>query len=198
MKTYLDARIWKIFGFYLYQYLNSLLVGSYLGGHLFLWEVMVLLLLYLMSLVWLLSKSLRSVAVQSRLMWLFTCLGFMFLMSILIGSLSPVASTNQTSLVSIQSQLPLGVFGLFLINASFVEELLYRGYLWSLFPKLYQSLLITSLVFVLAHQPDSLGSWVVYGSLGLGLGVMRYKTDLRGATMLHLVWNGLVLLTTFL
>lgn len=198
MKTYLDARIWKIFGLYLYQYLNSLLVSSYLGGHLFLWEVMVLLLLYLMSLVWLLNKSLRSVVVQSRLMWLFSSLAVMFLMSVLISVVSPVTSTNQTSLVSVQSQLPLGVFGLFLINASFVEELVYRGYLWSVFPKPYHALLVTSIVFALAHQPNSLGSWVVYGSLGLCLGFMRLKTDLLGATGLHLVWNGLVLLTTFL
>lgn len=198
MKTYLDARIWKIFGLYLYQYLNSLLVSCYLLAYLFLWEVVILQLLYLVSLVWLLNKYPRPISAQSRFVWLFTCLGSMFLVSVLIGVVSPVTSTNQTSLVSVQSQLPFGVFVLFLINASLVEELVYRGYLWSVFPKSYQSLLITSFVFALAHQPDSLGSWVVYGSLGLGLGVMRYKTDLRGATMLHLVWNGLVLLTTFL
>ncbi|NQP31403.1 CPBP family intramembrane metalloprotease [Streptococcus suis] len=198
MKTYLDARIWKFFGLYLYQYLNSLLVSCYLLAYLFLWEVVILQLLYLVSLVWLLNKYPRPISAQSRLVWLFTCLGSMFLVSILIGILSPVTSTNQNSLVSVQSQFPLGVFILFLINASFVEELVYRGCLWSLFPKLYQALLVTSLVFTLAHQPDSLGSWLVYGCLGLGFGVMRQKTDLVGATGLHLVWNGLVLLTTFL
>lgn len=198
MKIYLDARIWKIFGLYLYQYLNSLLVSCYLLAYLFLWEVVILQLLYLVSLVWLLNKYPRPISAQSRFVWLFTCLGSMFLVSILIGILSPVTSANQNSLVSVQSQLPLGVFILFLINASFVEELVYRGYLWSVFPKPYHALLVTSIVFALAHQPNSLGSWVVYGSLGLCLGFMRLKTDLLGATGLHLVWNGLVLLTTFL
>ncbi|MGT2925614.1 CPBP family intramembrane glutamic endopeptidase [Streptococcus cuniculipharyngis] len=198
MKTYLDARIWKFIGLYLYQYVNTILVSLYLGDQLSLWEVLVCQLLYLTSLTWLLKKSSRYKFDQSRLVWLVTCLGSMFLMSVLVGILWPVTSANQTSLISVQSQLPLMVFILFLTNASLVEELVYRGYLWSLFPKPYQALLVTSLVFALAHQPDSLGGWLVYGSLGLGLGVMRQQTDLVGATMLHLVWNGLVLLTTFL
>ncbi|WP_438838699.1 lysostaphin resistance A-like protein [Streptococcus pluranimalium] len=198
MKTYLDARIWNIFGLYLYQYVNTILVSLYLGDQLSLWEILVLQLLYLASLIWLLKKFPRSISVQVRFVWLVTCLGSMFLMSVLVGILWSVTYTNQTSLISVQSQLPLMVFILFLTNASLVEELVYRGYLWSLFPKPYQALLVTSLVFALAHQPDSLGSWVVYGSLGLGLGAMRQQTDLVGATMLHLVWNGLVLLMTLL
>ncbi|WP_373659991.1 lysostaphin resistance A-like protein [Streptococcus sp. E24BD] len=198
MKTYLDARIWKFIGLYLYQYVNTILVSLYLGDQLSLSEVLVCQLLYLASLIWLLKKCSRYKFGQSRLVWLVTCLGSMFLMSVLVGILWPVTSTNQTSLISVQNQLPLMVFILFLTNASLVEELVYRGYLWSLFPKPYQALLVTSLVFAVAHQPDSLGSWVVYGSLGLGLGAMRQKTDLVGATGLHLVWNGLVLLTTFL
>lgn len=198
MKTYLDARIWKFIGLYLYQYVNTILVSLYLGDQLSLWEILVLQLLYLASLVWLLKKFPRSISVQVRFVWLVTCLGSMFLMSVLVGILWPVTSTNQTSLISVQSQLPLMVFILFLTNASLVEELVYRGYLWSVFPKPYHALLVTSIVFALAHQPNSLGSWVVYGSLGLGLGAMRQKTDLVGATMLHLVWNGLVLLATFL
>lgn len=198
MKTYLDARIWNIFGLYLYQYVNTILVSLYLVDQLSLSEVLVCQLLYLASLVWLLKKFLRSMSVQVRFVWLVTCLGSMFLMSVLVGILWPVTSTNQTSLISVQSQLPLMVFILFLTNASLVEELVYRGYLWSVFPKPYHALLVTSIVFALAHQPNSLGSWVVYGSLGLCLGFMRLKTDLLGATGLHLVWNGLVLLTTFL
>lgn len=198
MKTYLDARIWNIFGLYLYQYVNTILVSLYLGDQLSLWEILVLQLLYLASLVWLLKKFPRSISVQVRFVWLVTCLGSMFLVSILIGILSPVTSTNQTSLISVQSQLPLMVFILFLTNASLVEELVYRGCLWSVFPKPYHALLVTSIVFALAHQPNSLGSWVVYGSLGLCLGFMRLKTDLLGATGLHLSWNGLVLLATFL
>ncbi|WP_449460871.1 CPBP family intramembrane glutamic endopeptidase [Streptococcus suis] len=198
MKTYLDARIWKIVGLYLYQYVNTVLVSLYLGNQLFLWEDLVLQLLYLASLIWLLNKSPRSISAQSRLIWLVTCLAGMFLMSVLVGILWSVTSTNQTSLISVQAQLPLVVFVLFLVNASLVEELVYRCFLWTLFPKPYNALLVTSIVFVLAHQPNSLGSWVVYGSLGLCLGFMRLKTDLLGVTGLHLIWNGLVLLTTFL
>ncbi|MEG3307364.1 CPBP family intramembrane metalloprotease [Streptococcus suis] len=198
MKTYLDARIWKFIALYLYQYVNTILVSLHLGDQLSLWEVLVCQLLYLASLIRLLKKCSRYKFGQSRLVWLVTCLGSMLLLSVLVGILWPVTSTNQTSLLSVQSQLPLMVFILFLINASLVEELVYRGYLWSLFPKPYQALLVTSLVFALAHQPDSLGSWLVYGCLGLGLGVMRQQTDLVGATMLHLVWNSLVLLTTLL
>lgn len=198
MKTYLDARIWKIFGLYLYQYVNTILVSLYLGDQLSLSEVLVFQLLYLANLIWLLKKCSRYKFGQSRLVWLVTCLGSMLLISVLVGILWPVTSTNQNSLVSVQSQLPLAVFILFLTNASLVEELVYRGYLWSVFPKPYHALLVTSIVFALAHQPNSLGSWVVYGSLGLCLGFMRLKTDLLGVTGLHLSWNGLVLLATFL
>ncbi|CGG41192.1 caax amino protease family [Streptococcus pneumoniae] len=81
---------------------------------------------------------------------------------------------------------------LFLINASMVEEFLYREILWNLVRKLDIRVALTSVLFALAHHPGTIIAWCLYVSLGMFLGLVRYKLDLWSSMGLHLVWNLLV------
>ena len=44
-------------------------------------------------------------------------------------------------------------------------------------------------LFALAHHPGTILGWCLYVSLGMFLGLVRYKSDLWGSMGLHLVWN---------
>ncbi|VKR04635.1 caax amino protease family [Streptococcus pneumoniae] len=101
-------------------------------------------------------------------------------------------STNQANLIGLQHQVPWFSFLLFLINASMVEEFLYREILWNLVRKLDIRVALTSVLFALAHHPGTIIAWCLYVSLGMFLGLVRYKLDLWGSMGLHLVWNLLV------
>ncbi|HHA8622745.1 CPBP family intramembrane glutamic endopeptidase, partial [Streptococcus pneumoniae] len=91
-----------------------------------------------------------------------------------------------------QHQVPWFSFLLFLINASMVEEFLYREILWNLVRKLDIRVALTSVLFALAHHPGTIIAWCLYVSLGMFLGLVRYKLDLWGSMGLHLVWSLLV------
>ncbi|HFM9955461.1 TPA: CPBP family glutamic-type intramembrane protease, partial [Streptococcus pneumoniae] len=52
--------------------------------------------------------------------------------------------------------------------------------------------------FALAHHPGTILAWCLYVSLGLFLGMVRYKSDLWGSMGLHLVWNLSVYVLFFL
>ncbi len=73
-----------------------------------------------------------------------------------------------------------------------VEEFLYREILWNLVRKLDIRVALTSVLFALAHHPGTILVWCLYVSLGMFLGMVRYKSDLWGSMGLHLVWNLLV------
>ncbi len=86
----------------------------------------------------------------------------------------------------------------FLLNASVVEEVFYREVLWGVLPQPVVQVLLTSSLFALAHHPSSLFTWVLYGSLGLTLGVARGQTDCLSSTLVHLSWNGIVFFLSLL
>lgn len=198
MKTCFAGKSWKVLILYLYQYGNAAIVSSFLTGKLFLSVTILCQLLYLTSVLWLIRNSLSQVLHKTRLAWVLGCLSLMLVLSTLIGLISPVHSGNQETLIDVQNQVPFLVFGLFLVNASLVEEVVYRGCLWDLFSAPYQALLVTSLIFVLAHHPASLSAWLVYLGFGLCLGAMRKQTDLYGAMVLHVLWNSFVLIVNSL
>lgn len=194
MKTCFAGKGRKVLILYLYQYGNAAIVSSFLTGKLSLAVTILCQLQYLTSVIWLVRKSPSQASHKTRLAWVLLCLSLMVVLSILIGSVSPVHSGNQETLMTVQNQVPFLVFGLFLVIASLVEEVVYRGYLWELFPVPYPALLVTTLVFALAHHPASLSAWLVYLGLGLCLGVMRQQTDLYGSIVLHVLWNSFVLM----
>ncbi|WP_256867249.1 CPBP family intramembrane glutamic endopeptidase, partial [Streptococcus dysgalactiae] len=95
-------------------------------------------------------------------------------------------------------QVPHVIFLLFLVNASVLEEVVYRQLLWEKLTYPFVQIGVTSFLFALAHGPIQLGSWLIYSCLGLTLAVVRLKTDCITAITLHLLWNSLVYVLTFL
>ena len=126
------------------------------------------------------------------------CLLIMISVSLLVSYLCDVPSNNQLTLTRVQKQLPLTIFVGFLLNASLLEEYFYRQTLWEKLSKPVIQIGVTSMLFALAHHPTTIVTWLVYGGLGLTLGALRLKTDNLTTMLLHVFWNGLVLLLSIL
>lgn len=83
------------------------------------------------------------------------------------------------------------------LSAPILEEFVFRGLLMGkvFSPKSYWGLVISSLIFGLAHHPTDAGSWIMYVGAGFVLGWLYRKTErLDYCMMLHLINNGLAIL----
>ncbi|HGA1118282.1 CPBP family intramembrane glutamic endopeptidase [Streptococcus suis] len=192
----------RIMLFYLAIQLNSLLVSLYLKEYLTI-EGVVLLQLVLLSVTCLeiaRHKTLQAkkIALSNRLRWLLLGFVCMVAFAVFISFLFPVQTRNQAVLVQVGKQVLPIIFLLFLANASILEEIVYRQLLWEklIFP--FVQIGVTSFLFVLSHGPNQLGSWLMYSCLGLTLAAVRLKTDCKTAIALHLLWNSLAYVLTFL
>ncbi|HEM3180929.1 MULTISPECIES: CPBP family intramembrane glutamic endopeptidase [Streptococcus] len=192
----------RIVLFFLAIQLNSLLVSLYLKEYLTI-ESVVLLQLVLLSVTCLeiarhKTVQLKFVGVQNRLSWLLLGFVAMFAFAVFISFLFPVQTRNQAVLLQVGKQVPHVIFLLFLVNASLLEEIVYRQLLWEKLTFPFVQIGVTSFLFVLSHGPNQLGSWLMYSCLGLTLAVVRLKTDCMTAIALHLLWNSLAYVVTFL
>ncbi|NQP16253.1 CPBP family intramembrane metalloprotease [Streptococcus suis] len=192
----------RIVVFYLAIQLNGLLVSLYLKEYLTI-EGIVLLQLVLLSVTCLeiarhKTVQLKIVGVQNRLSWLLLGFVAMVAFAVFISFLFPVQTRNQAILVEVGKQVPHVIFLLFLVNASLLEEIVYRQLLWEKLTFPFVQIGVTSFLFVLAHGPNQLGSWLMYSCLGLTLAAVRLKTDCMMAIALHLLWNSLAYVVTFL
>ncbi|HEM4971845.1 TPA: CPBP family intramembrane metalloprotease [Streptococcus suis] len=188
--------------FYLAIQLNGFLLSLYLQEYLTI-EGIVLLQMLLLGVACLEithHKTIQSknMTIQNRLRWLLLGFVVMVAFAAFISFLFPVQTRNQEVLVEVGKQVPHLIFLLFLVNASVLEEIVYRQLLWEklTFPLLQIG--VTSFLFALAHGPIQLGSLLVYSCLGLTLAVVRLKTYCMTAIALHLLWNSLVYVLTFL
>ncbi|HEO2726215.1 TPA: CPBP family intramembrane metalloprotease [Streptococcus agalactiae] len=192
----------RIVLFYLAIQLNGLLVSLFLKEYLTI-EGIVLLQLVLLSVTCLeiarhKTVPLKIVGVQNRLSWLLLGFVAMVAFAVFISFLFPVQTRNQAVLVQVGKQVPPIIFLLFLVNASILEEIVYRQLLWEKLTFPFEQIGVTSFLFVLSHGPNQLGSWLIYSCLGLTLAVVRLKTDCMTAIALHLLWNSLTYVVTFL
>lgn len=192
----------RIVLFYIAIQLNGLLVSLYLQEYMTI-KVLVLLQLVLLSVTCLeiarhKTVQAKNMTLQNRLRWLL--LGFLVMVAfaVFISFLFPVQTRNQAVLVQVGKQVPHVIFLLFLVNASVLEEIVYRQLLWEKLTFPLEQIGVTSFLFALAHGPNQLGSWLIYCCLGLTLAVVRLKTDCMTAIILHLLWNSLVSVLTFL
>ncbi|HFI0695737.1 TPA: CPBP family intramembrane glutamic endopeptidase [Streptococcus suis] len=188
--------------FYLAIQLNGLLVSLYLQEYLTI-EGIVLLQLVLLSVTCLeiaRHKTLqaKNITLRNRLRWFLLGFVVMVAFAVFINFLFPVQTRNQAVLVEVGKQVPHVIFLLFLVNASVLEEIVYRQLLWEKLTFPFEQIGVTSFLFVLSHGPNQLGSWLMYSCLGLTLAVVRLKTDCMTAIALHLLWNCLVYVLTFL
>ena len=192
----------RIVVFFLAIQLNSLLVSLYLQDYMSI-KVLVLLQLILLSVTCLEIARHKTVqgknmTLQKRLSWLLLGFVAMVAFAVFISFLFSVQTRNQAVLVQVGKQVPHVIFLLFLVNASVLEEIVYRQLLWEKLTFPFVQIGVTSFLFVLAHGPNQLGSWLMYSCLGLTLAVVRLKTDCMTAIALHLLWNSLAYVVTFL
>lgn len=192
----------RIVVFYLAIQLNGLLVSLYLKEYLTI-EGIVLLQLILLSVTCLEIARHKTVqgknmTLQKRLSWLLLGFVAMVAFAVFISFLFSVQTRNQVVLVQVGKQVPPIIFLLFLINASVLEEIVYRQLLWEKLTFPLIQIGMTSFLFVLAHGPNQLGSWLMYSCLGLTLAAVRLKTDCMTAIALHLLWNSFAYGLTFL
>lgn len=192
----------RIVLFYLAIQLNGLLVSLYLKEYMTI-EGIVLLQLVLLSVTCLeiarhKTVQLKIVGVQNRLSWLLLGFVAMVAFAVCISFLFSVQTRNQAVLVQVGKQVPPIIILLFLANASILEEIVYRQLLWEKLTFPFVQIGVTSSLFVLSHGPNQLGSWLMYSCLGLTLAVVRLKTDCMMAIALHLLWNSLAYVVTFL
>ena len=192
----------RIVVFYLAIQLNGLLVSLYLKEYLTI-EGIVLLQLILLSVTCLEIARHKTVqgknmTLQKRLSWLLLGFVAMVAFAVFISFLFPVQTRNQAVLVQVGKQVPPIIFLLFLVNASILEEIVYRQLLWEKLTFPFVQIVVTSFLFVLSHGPNQLGSWLMYSCLGLTMAAVRLKTDCMMAIALHLLWNSLAYVVTFL
>ena len=192
----------RIVLFYLAIQLNGLLVSLYLQDYMSI-KVLVLLQLVLLSVTCLeiaRHKTLqaKNITLRNCLRWLLLGFVAMFVFAVFISFLFPVQTRNQAVLVQVGKQVPPIIFLLFLVNASLLEEIVYRQLLWEKLTFPFVQIGVTSFLFVLSHGPNQLESWLMYSCLGLTLAAVRLKTDCMTAIALHLLWNSLAYVVTFL
>ncbi|MCK3922923.1 CPBP family intramembrane metalloprotease [Streptococcus suis] len=192
----------RIVLYYLAIQLNGLLVSLYLHDNMTI-KILILLQMLLLGVACLeithhkIIQS-KNMTIQNRLRWLLLGFACMVAFAVFISFLFPVQTRNQAILVEVGKQVPHLIFLLFLVNASVLEEIVYRQLLWEKLTFPFVQIGVTSFLFVLSHGPNQLGSWLMYSCLGLALAAVRLKTDCMTAIALHLLWNSLAYVVTFL
>lgn len=192
----------RIVLFYLAIQLNGLLVSLYLQDYMSI-KVLVLLQLVLLSVTCLeiaryKTLQAKKIILSNRLRWLLLGFVCMVAFAVFISFLFSVQTRNQAVLVQVGKQVLPIIFLLFLVNASLLEEIVYRQLLWEKLTFPFVQVVVTSFLFVLSHGPNQIGSWLMYSCLGLTLAAVRLKTDCMTAIALHLLWNSLAYVVTFL
>lgn len=182
-------------------HVNVLLVSLYLVGWLNGAWLTVLQVTFLTLILWSWKRfkiPKRNLSLKERGIWLLGSLVVMVSLALIMSAMFSGSEANQETLVTVQDQIPVLSFIFFLLNASVVEEVFYREVLWGVLPQPVVQVLLTSFLFALAHHPSSLFTWVIYGSLGFILGIVRWQTDSLTSTLIHLSWNGIVFLLSLL
>ena len=192
----------RIVVFYLAIQLNGLLVSLYLQDYMSI-KVLVLLQLVLLSSTCLeiarhKTVQAKNITLRNRLSWLLLGFVVMVAFAVFISFLFPVHTRNQAVLLLVGKQVPHVIFLLFLVNASILEEIVYRQLLLEKLTFPFVQVVVTSFLFALSHGPYQLGSLLMYSCLGLTLAVVRLKTDCMTVIALHLLWNSLAYVVTFL
>lgn len=102
-------------------------------------------------------------------------------------------STNQATIENIHMN-PFLLITFTVIMAPIVEELVFRGILMGRVfnPDSIVGLILSSLLFGLAHMPNSIGVWIVYAGMGFVLGTVYRKCQkLEYCIMAHMINNSI-------
>ena len=110
------------------------------------------------------------------------------------------ANTENQAALEQLGMSPLFFFFLTAIAAPIVEETVMRGLiLGRVFNNSYLGVILSSLLFGLLHIPTNIGSWIIYGGMGLVLAVVYHKTQkLEYTIAIHFINNALGVLLMLL
>lgn len=103
------------------------------------------------------------------------------------------STSNQESIQNANINL-LILFVFVVIAAPIVEELVFRGILMGKVfnPGSIIGMLVSAFLFGFVHTPDSIGAWIIYGGMGLGLAYIYRRTHkLEHAIVVHMINNSL-------
>lgn len=103
------------------------------------------------------------------------------------------ANTENQAALEQLGMSPLLLIVLTAIAAPIVEETVMRGLiLGRVFNNSYLGVILSSLLFGLLHIPTNIGSWIIYGGMGLVLAVVYHKTQkLEYTIAIHFINNAL-------
>ena len=110
------------------------------------------------------------------------------------------ANTENQAALEQLGMSPLLLIVLTAIAAPMVEETVMRGLiLGRVFNNSYLGVILSSLLFGLLHIPTNIGSWIIYGGMGLVLAVVYHKTQkLEYTIAIHFINNALGVLLMLL
>lgn len=149
--------------------LNLMLVGLviYLAGRFNLWQPQ-------KPALWS-GKGLKTIALWSVYLFLAKMLSGI----VLALQAGPDATTFNQELIEGLDLNPIVLLLTTVLVAPFVEESIFRGLIMGKISSAQSALglIISSLLFALIHLPTDLGSWLLYGSMGLVLGLLYRKTQ---------------------
>ena len=126
---------------------NVLLVSLFLMGWIDGIGLIVLQVAFLSFLLWFwkhYGMPKRNMSWIERGVWLLGSLGVMVSIALAMSVTLSGIETNQQTMVTVQDQVPVLSFIIFLLNASIVEEVFYREVLWDRLSKPFAQLLLTS------------------------------------------------------
>ncbi|WP_423215130.1 lysostaphin resistance A-like protein [Streptococcus equinus] len=110
------------------------------------------------------------------------------------------ASTLNQSVLEQLSMPPMLLFALSVVVAPIVEEVVFRGFIVKqAFHYSYLGVIVSSVLFGAIHAPTDLGSWILYGGMGLVLALVYQKTKkLEYSIAVHALNNFLGVLSLIL
>lgn len=103
------------------------------------------------------------------------------------------ANTSNQSVIESLGMPPVLLVVLTVIVAPIVEEIACRGIIQGLaFGNSYLGVAVSTLVFGVLHMPTDIGSWIIYGGMGLVLGLVYHKTQkIEYGITVHFINNAL-------
>lgn len=173
---------------------NSLTLTLYSGKYSIIWSSLSLFCTIYVTYYFLKKMKLITNRYKLKEKFFLLALGFLGLL-ILNTLLSHFTGNNenQNTLVSYianESILPLT---LFIAQASIIEEMIYRVACFDIFENKYIAIAFSSIIFSLAHSPTDIGTFLLYISMGVTLGIVKIKGGVNISMALHLLWNTFVL-----
>ncbi|EFR43569.1 CPBP family intramembrane glutamic endopeptidase [Streptococcus pseudoporcinus] len=178
-----------------------------------LWQVLVLTLVMLALVIggWWIAKKLGFFATEKVSDYgpaLWVGLGFVALTTIKsLGAMllffehGAKANTTNQAMLENAGLHPLLLFMLAALVAPMIEELIFRGLVYgkTFGRQSWLGLLLSSFLFGLIHMPSDIGSWVIYGGMGIVLGVVYMFTNKLSYTIaIHALNNGIAVVLMLL